>query len=67
MKTWRAWSIGLAFLAAVWPGLAQAQQDKQVVIYSTNEATLNSWGDSTFTICFTRNGTFPNLSKLKLG
>lgn len=42
MKTWRAWSIGLALLPAAWPASALAQQDKQVVVYTSNESTLNS-------------------------
>jgi len=44
MKTWRAWAMGTALLAVmslVWPGMAQAQ-DKQVVVYTSNESTLNS-------------------------
>jgi len=44
MATLRSRVRGLAIaalLGAAWPGVAQGQPDKQVVIYSANESTLD--------------------------
>lgn len=51
MKTSRRWGMGLAIVSVLglaWPGVARAQSDKQVVIYSANESTLDGLVFSAF-------------------
>lgn len=51
MKSRRSWGTGLAILAlsgGAWPGMAQAQPDKHVVVYTSNESTLNTLAFSAF-------------------
>jgi iron(III) transport system substrate-binding protein len=38
----------VSVLGLAWPGVARAQSDKQVVIYSANESTLNGLVFSAF-------------------